>query len=146
MNKARFFPLAALAGLLVLFTAFKCDHTSNWVENVPEQCGDGTDNDQDGAADCSDSDCALACAVNLVIFPVSQLSADSVKVEGTVTNASSVAVTVRPVGEVGPVAVTGQNWSVMLRKLSTTGLYTVNATATSAQNKTDTASITFTRQ
>lgn len=135
-------PLAA-AALFMALAAAKCRNTVEFVDFVPEVCDDGVDNDENGLADCDDSSCDVACAVDVVAFPPGTVSADSVKIAGTHRNAASITVQVVPSGLGGAAVIAGGTWEFTIRNLNVDGPHTVTVQAVSAQDKRDTASVTF---
>lgn len=142
--------LAGAAAILFALSASKCETTTDFPPFVAEICTDKIDNDSDSHADCADSDCDLVCTVNVTINPLSpSITADTMNIAGTVTNATAVAVTVSPSGSVansGQAVVNGSNWTATLIQLSDKRVYTIKAVAADANNRADTAIATFERK
>lgn len=116
---------------------------------MAEICTDNQDNDTDGKIDCADADCDLACEVILTINPIARtIVQDTLVITGTVTNATSVAISILPSGQVensGQATVTGDTWSAKLINLSDRTVYTVTAKAVDQNNRSDTAFVSFER-
>ena len=150
--KARrlFTTLAGGTAVLFALTAYKCQSTTEFPAFVPEICTDDLDNDSDGKKDCQDTDCELACTVDLTIDAVSPtLNVDSLTLAGSVTNATGVAISTDPVAQVqnsGQATVTGSTWKAKITGLSTNGVYTVTARAVGQGDHSDTATVTFERK
>lgn len=138
-------PLGA-AALFMALTAAKCRNNVEFVDFVPEICDDKIDNDEDGGTDCDDSSCDAECAVDVVAFPPGPVTADSVKISGTQENAASITVQVVPSGLGGAATISGGTWEFTIRNLNTDGMHTVTAQAVSAQDRRDTAIVTFERR
>ncbi|GEM_PF-2265702 len=142
--------LAGAAAVLFALTASKCDSTTDFPSYVAEICNDKIDNDSDGQVDCADSDCANACTVGVTIGVVPAiLGQDTLNLSGSVTNSSAVAITVIPSGSVdnsGQATVSGGTWQARLRNLSARTTYTVKAVAADANNRGDTATVSFERR
>jgi hypothetical protein len=145
--------LTTLAGgtaVLFALTAYKCQTTTDFPAFVPEICTDKQDNDSDGKIDCLDSDCELACTVSLTINSVSPtITVDSLTLSGTVINATGVAVSISPDGDVansGQATVTGDAWQIRITGISDVGIYTITAKATGQSDRGDTASVTVERK
>lgn len=150
--KARrlFTTLAGGAAVLFALTAYKCNSTTDFPAFLPEICTDDLDNDSDGKKDCLDTDCDLACTVDLTINAVSPtLTVDSLTLTGKVANATGVAISVNPAAQVqnsGQATVTGSTWTASITGLSTKGVYTVTARAVGQGNHSDTAEAKFERK
>ncbi len=136
--------LLSFAAILFALVAAKCETNTEFESFVQENCADNVDNDGDNIVDCNDRDCDLACAVQVVIFPVAAITTDSLKISGTHENAAAIALTVTPNGTVGTVDVQpAGTWEAMVKQLNTAQAYTVRAIATSAKDRKDTATVTF---
>jgi hypothetical protein len=138
-------PLAA-AALFMALTASKCRNNVEFVDFVPEICDDKVDNDEDGETDCDDSSCEVECAVDVVAFPPGPVTADSVKISGTHENAASITVQVVPSGLGGAATIAGGEWEFTIRNLNADGIHTVTVQAVSAEDRRDTAVVTFERR
>ncbi|MEO6096336.1 MAG: hypothetical protein ABIW76_11790 [Fibrobacteria bacterium] len=142
--------LTGAAAILFALLGSKCDSVTDFPPFVAEICADKIDNDSDGHADCSDTDCDNVCAVNVTINQLApSITVDTMNIAGTVTNATAVAITVGPSGSVansGQAVVTGSNWTATLIQLSDKGVYTIKAVAADANNRADTVVATFERK
>jgi hypothetical protein len=141
--------LAGGSALAFALTASKCQSTTEFPAFVPEICTDSQDNDSDGKIDCADSDCNLVCTVTLTVDPVApNIAQDTLTIKGKVTNATAVAVSILPSGQVensGQATVTGGEWSARLINLTDRAVYTVTARAVDENNRSDTVTVSFER-
>jgi hypothetical protein len=124
-------------------TAAECRNDLEFVDFVPEICDDKIDNDDNGMTDCDDASCEDECAVQVVAFPPGPVVADSVKISGTHQNAASITVQVTPSGLGGGAAISGGTWDFTIRNLNANGAHTVTVLAVSAEDRRDTAIVTF---
>lgn len=132
------------AGILFAMSAASCESSLEFPPYVQEICTDNADNDDDGAADCDDSDCNAVCVVKVEVSTPPDVAADSsVKLTGTHENASTISVSVVPNGTGGAAIITGAAWEFTVRNISTPGIHTATILATSAKGRTDTATTTF---
>lgn len=150
MKARRFFTtLAGGSALAFGLTASKCQNTTDFPAFVPEICTDSQDNDSDGKIDCADSDCDLVCAVTVTFNALNPaIDKDSLTLSGKITNATAVAVSILPSGQVlnsGQATVTGNEWTATLINLADRTTYTVTARAVGQNDRSDTAVVTFER-
>lgn len=132
------------AAILFALVAAQCESNLEFPPFVQEVCTDNVDNDEDGAADCDDSDCNTVCGVKVEVSTPPGVAADSsVKLSGTHENASTISVSVIPDGTAGAATITGATWEFTVRNISTPGIHTATILATSAKGRTDTATTTF---
>ncbi|MEO7424522.1 MAG: hypothetical protein ABI036_04995 [Fibrobacteria bacterium] len=136
---------AGACALAFALCASKCVHTTEIVPYIQEICDDDIDNDTDGDKDCQDSDCDAACAVSVLINPISTITGDSLTVTGTHLHATGIALSIFPVGTAGSVTLTENTWTGHLALLSDRTTYTLTAIAADAQGRKDTASVQFVR-
>ncbi|MDQ3002739.1 MAG: hypothetical protein M3Y08_15935 [Fibrobacterota bacterium] len=139
--------IAGAAAILTVLTASKCEQTTKIVPFVAENCTDILDNDEDGRADCRDSDCNNVCEVEITIGATpATLTSDSLTIEGSHVNASSIAVTITPNGtSPGNATFTGATWEARFIGLSLRATYVVTAIASDDSGRKDTATVTFQR-
>lgn len=139
--------IAGAAALLTALTASKCEQTTEIVPFMAEICADNLDNDADGRADCRDSDCNLVCEVEVTIGATpATLTSDSLTIKGSHVNASSIAVTITPIGtSPGNATLTGDGWEARFIGLSQRTTYAVTAIASDDSDRKDTVTITFQR-
>lgn len=141
------FGLAAAAAAIFALTASECQTDTNFTQHASELiCDDKVDNDEDGSADCLDSDCSNACVVSVGInvFP-KPVTKDSLVLTGTQSNATSVVVSILPSGTVGSVVLGPGSWTANVTNLSALTTYTITATSSNGQGQGDTATVSFPR-
>ncbi len=139
--------IAAAATILTALTASKCVQKTEIVPFVAEICTDKVDNDEDGRTDCRDSDCDLVCEVEVSISATPTiLTSDSLTLNGSHANASSIAVTITPSGtSPGNATLTGNDWEARFTGLDEPTTYVVTVIASDENERKDTATVTFER-
>lgn len=140
-------PLGLLAAALAL-TAAQCEHKIDFPGFVAENCSDNVDNDEDGKADCNDTDCEEDCRVEVTIDqPTATITTDSLRLTGTHFNATTVAVSMSPGGTGGNAQkVGGDRWEYLVTNIGTSGTYKATVVASGAGTRRDTAVVTFQKQ
>lgn len=141
------FGLAAAAAAIFALTASECQTDTNFIAHASELiCNDKVDNDEDGSADCLDSDCSNACVVFVGIndFP-KPVTKDSLVLAGTQSNATSVVLTILPSGTAGTATLGSGTWTANITNISALTTYTITATASNGQGQSDTATVSFQR-
>jgi hypothetical protein len=139
--------LAGAAAILTALTASKCEQNTEIIPFVAEICADKLDNDEDGRTDCRDSDCDLACEVEVgFVATPATITSDSLTLRGSHANASGIAVSITPSGtSPGNATLTGNDWEARFIGLSQRTAYIVTAIASDENGRKDTATTTFQR-